>query len=115
VTIASHAPIFSPLGADPDFADLVDLYVGEMPERVLRLQSLFAAAAWDELRRLAHQIKGAAGSYGFPQITFAAGRLEMSIVAARGEAEIEAELDALLALCNAIRAGASPDADYGAR
>jgi len=115
VKIASHAPIYSAIGADPDFSDLVDLYVGEMPERVMRLQALFAAAAWDDLRRLAHQIKGAAGSYGFPQITPAAGRLEMSIVAARGEAEIEAELDALLTLCTAIRAGASPDADFGAR
>jgi hypothetical protein len=39
----------------------------------------------------------------------------MSIVAARSEAEIEAEFDSLLSLCHAIRAGASPDADYGAR
>lgn len=113
--IAPHAPIYSPLGVDPDFSDLVDMYVGEMPERVLRLQTLFAAAAWDDLRRLAHQIKGAAGSYGFPQITPAAGNLEMSIVAAQCEAVIERELEALIALCDAIRAGASPDAELGAR
>lgn len=113
--IASHAPIYSPLGADPDFADLVDMYVDEMPERATKLQELYAAAAWDDLRRLAHQIKGAAGSYGFPQITPAAGRLEMSILQARSSNEIESELDSLLSLCNAIRAGASPDADSGAR
>lgn len=115
MTIASHAPIYSPLGADPDFSDLVDMYVDEMPERATRLQELFAAAAWDDLRRLAHQIKGAAGSYGFGQITPAAGRLEMSIMQAHSPAVIEAELEALLSLCHAIRAGASPDADFGAR
>jgi HPt (histidine-containing phosphotransfer) domain-containing protein len=108
------APIYSPLGADPDFADLVEWYVAEMPERVVRLQSLFAAAAWDDLRRLAHQIKGAAGSYGFPQLTPLAGRLEHAIVCASPEAQIEADLAELLAICGAIRAG-SPDAAIGSR
>lgn len=109
-----QSPIYSPLGADPDFADLVEWYVGEMPERIVRLQALFAAEAWDDLRRLAHQIKGAAGSYGFPQITPAAGRLEMSIVSADPETEIEVALNSLLGLCAAVRMGA-PTADIGAR
>lgn len=113
--IAPHAPIYSPLGADPDFYDLVDFYVDEMPERVVRLQELFVEESWDELRRLAHQIKGAAGSYGFHPITPAAARLEMSIVERRAETEIEAALRSLLSLCTAIRAGASPDAQFSAR
>jgi HPt (histidine-containing phosphotransfer) domain-containing protein len=109
-----NAPIYSAIGADPDFADLVDWYVAEMPERVVRLQSLFAAAAWDELRRLAHQIKGAAGSYGFPQLTPLAGRVEQAIVCASPEAQIEADLAELLAHCSAIRAG-TPDGVFGVR
>ena len=111
---SSTAPIYSAIGADPDFADLVDWYVAEMPERVVKLQALFAAAAWDDLRRLAHQIKGAAGSYGFPQLTPLAGRLEHAIVRASPEAQIEEDLAELLAHCNAIRAGVPGDTS-GAR
>ncbi|MCE9606913.1 MAG: Hpt domain-containing protein [Planctomycetia bacterium] len=109
-----NTPLYSALGSDPDFADLVDLYVDEMPERIVQLQALFAAEKWDELRRSAHQIKGAAGSYGFPQLTPIAGRLEHALSTAQPEAEIQANLEKLLALCAAVRAGA-PDADFGAR
>jgi len=112
--IEPTAPIYSPLGTDPDFEDLVEWYVAEMPERLVRLQSLFAASSWDDLRRVAHQIKGSAGSYGFPQLTPLAGRLESSASLVQSEAQIEADLAALLSVCAAVRAG-KPEATTGAR
>jgi HPt (histidine-containing phosphotransfer) domain-containing protein len=69
-------PIYSSLADDPDFACLVEMYVDEMPERMEQLRQLFQVGDWRELNRMAHQMKGSAGGYGFDPITPFAARLE---------------------------------------
>lgn len=99
--------IYSTLGADPDLSELVELFVAEMPGRLENLLSLYDSGNLVELRRTAHQIKGAAGSYGFHALTPAAARLEASLKADRPEDEIKQELDELAGLCARIRAGSA--------
>lgn len=96
--------VYSELGADPDLAELVELFVSEMPDRVALLNGQFAERQWEQLRRTAHQLKGAAGSYGFGGITPLAARLEQA-AADPVEEQIEQSLAELTALMSSVRAG----------
>lgn len=97
--------LYSSLGTDPDLADLVDLFVQEMPDRVAKLLDSLEAGDWDQLRRAAHQLKGAAGSYGFGQISPSAGRVEEALRSAEPEEVIRDTVAGLVDLCNRARAG----------
>jgi histidine phosphotransfer protein HptB len=97
--------LYSPLADDQDLAEIVELFVQEMPGRIARLLDRFRKADWEGLRRAAHQIKGAAGSYGFTPISPAAGRLEDEITQSRPEAEISQALDELIDMCRRARGG----------
>jgi histidine phosphotransfer protein HptB len=97
--------LYSTLGADPDLSDLVDMFVDEMPERVANIMDLLNRADWEELRRTAHQLKGAAGSYGFEPISPLAGKLETTIKNNEPEENIRKATEDLVQLCNSARAG----------
>jgi HPt (histidine-containing phosphotransfer) domain-containing protein len=101
-------PLYSTLGGDPDLGDLVTLFVEEMPDRVANIMDLLNRQQWDELRRTAHQIKGAAGSYGFAAITPCAGKVESAIRDHEPEENIRQAVDDLVALCNRACAGTPP-------
>jgi HPt (histidine-containing phosphotransfer) domain-containing protein len=88
---------------DPDMIELVELFVAGIPAQIARLDAARAAGDPDGVRRLAHQIKGAAGGYGFPTITDAAGVLEATTA---GGAPFEEAFAALVQLCRCVRAGA---------
>lgn len=97
--------LYSSLGADPDLSDLVEDFVGALPQRVVKLRERFDETDWVGLATLAHQIKGAAGSYGFDQLTPYAASLEQAARSAE-EAEIRISLAELIRLCSRLRAGA---------
>ena len=97
--------LYSTLADDPDLAEIVAMFVQEMPERIARLLDRFRESDREGLRRAAHQLKGAAGSYGFAPISPAAARLEDQIVHTRSEEEISQALDELIDLCRRARAG----------
>lgn len=103
MTATGHKEIYSELGNDPDLRDLIEMFVQEMPYRTAVYEELLTAGNLEELRRAVHQLKGAAGSYGFPVITEAAAAVELAI---RNEAqyeEIRQNLDRLIQLCHAAR------------
>jgi HPt (histidine-containing phosphotransfer) domain-containing protein len=88
-------------------SELVDMYVAEMPDRIAKLENAFASDDRERLRVSAHQIKGAAGSYGFDCLTESAARLESALRADRPADEIRSSLEELLKLCRRISAGRS--------
>lgn len=98
--------IYSTFGTDPDFADLVEMFVEEMPNRVATLVTAYDAADREQLRTTAHQMKGASGSYGFHQLTEFAARLENSLKNEQPETAIKTALDELVAVCQKVRPGA---------
>ena len=100
-----QASVYSTLGSDPDLGELVEMFVDEMPQRVEKLTGLLENAQWEELRRGAHQLKGAAGSYGFLEISPLAAILEDKILAGQPEDEIRQVLETLREMCLAARAG----------
>jgi HPt (histidine-containing phosphotransfer) domain-containing protein len=97
------APLVSTYADDPDLAEIVEMFVDEMPERIDLLLRAYRAGHWDDLHRLAHQLKGAAGSYGFAPITPRAARLETAVRNEHTAAEIRHALDELVALCQCVR------------
>ena len=102
---ASTPWVHSSLAADPDLAELVELFVGEMPERIENLLKLYDAGGREDFRRAVHLIKGAAGRYGYQSVPPMAARLEQSIKTDGTAEQIHLELDALLDLCRRIRSG----------
>lgn len=98
--------IYSELSSDEDLGELVEIFVSEIPNRVSALTAGAETSNWEELTRLAHQLKGAAGSYGFHQMTPVAAHLESICRNRHPEEEILAALDDLVNLCGKIRAGA---------
>jgi HPt (histidine-containing phosphotransfer) domain-containing protein len=104
-TTTETEPLYSSLGSDPDLAEIVDLFVEEMPDRVSALLRLLEASDWEELRRTAHQLKGAAGSYGFDAISPQAMRLEGVLLRGASEEEIRDAVDELVSFCRRARGG----------
>lgn len=101
----SSSPLYSTLATDPDLGEIVQLFVEEMPNRTATLRDRLNEADWEGLRRVAHQLKGAAGSYGFEPITPAAARVEDAIRQSAPEDEIRQMVEELIALCNSARPG----------
>jgi HPt (histidine-containing phosphotransfer) domain-containing protein len=62
---------------------------------------------FETLARTAHQIKGAAGGYGYPLITQAARELETSAKAREAVAVLQRQVEALRALCERALAASS--------
>ncbi len=107
---ASDGSLISEFAGDPDMAELVRLFVEEMPERIESIMQTWERAAAGDLRRLAHQMKGACGGYGFPQVGQAAGVLESSLAAIGQTADagdlegLRQQLDELVGLCRRVTA-----------
>lgn len=64
---------------DPDFRELLEEFVGEIPDRIALIENAMASADIATLRRLSHQLKGACGGYGFPTLTNDAAVIESAI------------------------------------
>jgi HPt (histidine-containing phosphotransfer) domain-containing protein len=77
----SLEPIRSVFADDPDFRDLLVEFAAAMPERRDGLIGAHRSGEYDLLRTRAHQLKGAGGGFGFPQLTELAAALEKACIA----------------------------------
>ena len=68
--------LLSELHDDPDFAELVVAFTTGLPAKITRLEHAYTSGELVDLARLAHQLKGAAGGYGYPSISSAARDVE---------------------------------------
>jgi HPt (histidine-containing phosphotransfer) domain-containing protein len=100
-------PIRSLYEDDPDMLEIVREFARELPERARALEERCAAGHLAELQRLAHQLKGAGGGYGFPRITELAASLESAL---KQGAEAAVVKDRLGDLVRVLRAVAVPEA-----
>jgi HPt (histidine-containing phosphotransfer) domain-containing protein len=74
------------------------------------MREALAHNAFDELRRSAHQLKGAGGGYGYPSITEVARSLETAALGGDPEAAALA-LAGLAGLCRAAARGGAARID----
>jgi HPt (histidine-containing phosphotransfer) domain-containing protein len=96
-------PIQSDFEGDPQMRDLIDLFVSEMPSKASRLSDLFDGQQVDDLQRMAHQLKGAAGGYGFGSISEAAADLEQTLKAQDELESARSQVEQLIDLCQRTR------------
>jgi histidine phosphotransfer protein HptB len=54
---------------DADLRDIVEEFVAGLTARLAELQQAHEKLDFDQLTTLAHRLKGAAGSYGYPEIS----------------------------------------------
>ncbi|CAK0752313.1 two-component system, sensor histidine kinase [Gammaproteobacteria bacterium] len=73
---ASAATVTDPLAADPEYQEMVTRFRKELPSRLTELSNAADGAQWDDVRLLAHQLRGVATSFGLPEVTRIAGDLE---------------------------------------
>lgn len=98
-------PIRSEFADDPDMAELVGFFVDEMSDRIASLESAASSEDDAQLAMLAHQMKGAAGGYGFPSISDCAATLERALKHdEKSISETKAELDDLISMCRRVSA-----------
>ena len=104
--------LYSDVADDPDLRELVVAFVTALPKRAEALRESFDLGNLERLRRGAHQLKGAAGGYGFPTITDAARTVEALSRPDADVQELQQSLDELFAQCRAASRTrpAAPDA-----
>jgi two-component system, sensor histidine kinase and response regulator len=111
--IAAHLPAAPDPSAlpctvgDPALATLTEGFRAGLPATLEQLASAAAAGDWEQVRRQAHQLKGVAGSLGYPGLTRTAGELEHRI---RCCSQAPDELDRLLRLGRGILTDGNGDA-----
>ncbi|MEY4832171.1 MAG: hypothetical protein RL527_384 [Planctomycetota bacterium] len=94
-------PITSEFADDPDMAILIDEFVASLPMRASTILERIDGGLIDQARALAHQLKGAGGGYGFPQVTAAARAVELAIREKRLD-DAHTAAQALVALCTRV-------------
>ena len=99
-------PIRSVYESDPDMVDLIRSFARELPNRAEVVEDLLSKGEMEELRSLAHQLKGAGGGYGFPIVTERAASLEHAIKQGESESLVK---ELTTALCEVLRAVHAPE------
>jgi HPt (histidine-containing phosphotransfer) domain-containing protein len=97
--------VYSSEADDPDLVEMIELFVDEMPDRIATIESHARNRDWLKLAQAAHQLKGAAGSYGFDILTPYAEKLLTEANEAKQEDRILAAIDDLAKLCRRMRSG----------
>jgi len=110
MTNSAHSipPLYSTIGTDPDFQELVTLFVQEMPERIQKILDHLNRGDLEGLHRVCHQLKGSAGGYGFPPISLAAAQVVDAIRNQFPEKQIRQSVQELVDLCRQARDGGPP-------
>jgi HPt (histidine-containing phosphotransfer) domain-containing protein len=88
---------------DPEDVELVEYFLGELPSRVDEISHAVTNDDFDQLTRIAHQLKGSAPGFGFPAIGTAAASLEGHLREIDDSAEriqtLRKEAEGLISLC----------------
>jgi len=61
---------------DPEMAALAEMFLEQLEIRIRELRDACRRGDLDTIRFGTHQLRGAAGGYGFPEIGLAAGEIE---------------------------------------
>ena len=104
-TTLEPQPLYSSLAGDPLFAETVEVFVDGLPVRVAKLIDYSEQCDWEGLGRIANQLKGSVGSFGFSGITPFANRLELAVTHNEPGDVVQRVTDDLIGLCRRVRKG----------
>ena len=94
---------------DPSMSDIVSEFVAGLVGRVRELRSAHEQLDFARMAMLAHRLKGAGGSYGYPTISTLATEMERDFRAGR-TSEFSRQIRALEQLAVAATAGLASSA-----
>lgn len=101
----SVAPLHSQiLSDDADLRDIVEEFVAGLAGRIEKMSAALQAHDLAQLQRLAHQLKGAGGSYGYPEISEVGATIEARL-RAQDAGDANGWIARLNELAEAARAG----------
>lgn len=107
-SVQTTGQVYSKLADDPDLAELVELFVANLPQLLATLAQHADHEDWRSLERVAHQLKGSSGCYGFDDVASWAARLEETCHRGRAKSEILTALAELEQFCSRVRAKRLP-------
>jgi CheY-like chemotaxis protein/HPt (histidine-containing phosphotransfer) domain-containing protein/anti-sigma regulatory factor (Ser/Thr protein kinase) len=102
--VPSSEPELVSMLDDEDMKGIVRQYVRDLPQRSSAILRAFQISDVETLMRLAHQLKGSGGAYGFPLITEAAEAVEAAVEKGLDRSSIQERAEALANLCRRARA-----------
>ena len=92
------------LADDPELRDIVQEFVSGLETRLAEMRAAYSKLDFDALRTLAHRLKGAGGSYGYPEFSRIAGEMEEQFKQFQAT-RFEQEIETLTRLVRAAQAG----------
>lgn len=64
------------LQEEGDLRDIIEEFIDGLPKQLDALRQAYARLDWDAMRGLAHRLKGAGGSYGYPELSEVGAAME---------------------------------------
>lgn len=92
------------LRGDPGMIDIVTEFVVGLAGRIREMRSAYEQRDYSRLAMLAHRLKGAGGSYGYPPISALASEMESEFRAGRAT-DFSQQIRTLEVLAQAATAG----------
>jgi len=86
---------------DGSFADLVQEFIDGLGGRMAEMETAVSNGDYQALKRLAHQLKGSGGGYGYPDLTNLAAEIEQHALS-EGLAACQQALDELKILVSRV-------------
>lgn len=86
--------------------EIVEFFVNDLTARMDSIRDALGRDDRARLKTLAHQLKGAAGGYGFPTIGHAAGAVERELLGQQADlAALQEKVEDLIRLCRSAVPG----------
>ena len=99
-------PLLSEYADDEEMFELVESFVAGLGDTCRTLVVGLDRGDIESVRRLAHQMKGAGGGYGYPSLTDAGRRLEQAVAGAGViDGEVRSCAESLIELCRRAEVG----------
>ncbi len=94
--------IHSTFSKDPDMQELVEGFVGRLPMIIGDIKAAYDSGDTEHLCRLAHQLKGSAGGYGFLPVSQVAATLEAAARSSGSPDELASAIKQLQQTCERV-------------
>jgi len=93
---ASIGPVRANPEVDDELLELMRDYRAGLPSLTFRIERMWSSRSLDELKTIAHQVKGSAGGYGMPSLSNVAGQFETALRQESSMESIQASFQELI-------------------
>ena len=100
-----NTPYRSMLLEDPIVAPLLATFLSALSQRMKAIRVAVHQADWREVARIAHQLAGSCGGYGFPEMGIIAARIEFFATEEKIQDHISVWVEKLERLSQAAQEG----------